>query len=204
MSKAIHTWLQAYYDDELPARRRAQFQAHLAECLQCQRDLRQLEIVSQQLRQDPPMSLPATEVFVSQINLRLPRRPEQPRGWRALERGWQLAPLGLLGSWATLQAVLLVSSLLLWSLPWLPGGDLLAAGSGGFGLPADWLILPLPGSQPLQFTQSLLSTLPGFGSLSWLLLLDLAASMITGLLYLSWLASWWIRTEQQFNPSAHA
>lgn len=204
MIENIHTWLQAYYDDELPVRHRAQFKAHLATCPDCQQELQQLKNLSRLLGQAAPVRLPAPEVFASQVNLRLARLPQQPVWQRLSLRSWQLMPLGLLASWAALQAVLVLSNLLLWSLPWLPGGALLAAGSGGFELPAAWLTSLLPGWQFLQLGQSISQALPSFGSLSWLLLLDLVVTCIIGLLYLSWLASWWMRTNQFANTSAHA
>ena len=101
-----------------------QVEAHLARCATCRAELEELRALAALLQESPAAeSLTPPERFVAQVGLRLPRRPERPAWQRALETGWQLAPLGLLGAWAFVQAVFVVSSVVLGALRMGLGGD---------------------------------------------------------------------------------
>jgi hypothetical protein len=114
-----------------------------------------------------------------------------------LEIGWRLTPVGLLGAWAFVQAALWVSIVLLGALQLGIGSDLVA------GL--------LPASQGSWWTETLslssanLSSLEQIGRqlvnnggpLGWGVTLNLVAMVVIGLLYLSWLASWWARSQHK-------
>jgi hypothetical protein len=71
----------------------------------CQAELEELRKLSALLQESPaPETLTQPERFVAQVALRLPRRPTQPAWKRTLEAGWRLAPVGLLGVWAFVEA----------------------------------------------------------------------------------------------------
>jgi predicted anti-sigma-YlaC factor YlaD len=199
MTEHVTAWLGVYHDGELRGRRVQQVEAHLAGCATCRAELERLRGLSALLTESlavPDLTPP--EHFVAQVGLRLPRRPERSAWQRGLELGWQLAPLGLLGAWAVVQAVFAVAGLLLIALQMDLGGDALA-----------WL-LPVP-PQGTRLTgvfglsdiglndvgQIALNLLRDGGPLGWGVTLNLVSLLVIGLLYWSWLASWWVRHRRQ-------
>lgn len=189
MSEHVFGWLGAYHDRELRGRRLAQVETHLAECAVCRAELEGLQGLSGLLQSVPPAYSLPPERFVAQVGLRLPRRPEQPAWQRALERGWQMFPLGLLGTWAVAQAVFIVA-----------GAALLAWRTGlGESLTAGWLPAWQSGSglaETLNFSGADLGAFARqlFGQdwlVGWVVVLYLAFLFLTCVLYWSWLASWW-------------
>jgi hypothetical protein len=110
-----------------------------------------------------------------------------------LEISWRLIPVGLLGTWAFLQAVHLVSSLVLLAL--------------GLGAGQAWMEALLPSGQAVWLIEAVrLSeadlagvlefvglTLSGGRPFGWVALVNLGLSAAIGLMYLSWLATWWAR-----------
>jgi hypothetical protein len=142
------------------------------------------------------------ERFVAQVGLRLPRRPVQPTWKRALEIGWRLTPVGLLGTYAFVQAVIAVTWVVLVALQLGLAGDTAA-----------WL---LPASQQEPWPIEVLN-LSGanLGDIGWMILelwrdvelvgwgvaLNLVALGVIGLLYWSWLASWWVRRQRHNGGS---
>jgi len=193
MSEHVFEWLGAYHDGELRGRRLAQVETHLAGCAVCRAELGQLQALSGLLQSVPrPACALPPERFVAQVGLRLPRRPAQPAWQRLLERGWQMVPLGLLGTWAVAQAVFIVAGAAL--LAWQMGlGESLTAGwlpawQSGPGL-AETLRLS---SANLGEVEALARRLFSQGGLlGWGVVLYLALLFVVGVLYWSWLASWW-------------
>jgi hypothetical protein len=194
-------WVQAYYDGELSERQVRRMDEHLAHCERCRAELEALEAVSVLLHASPAAGgLLRPDRFVAQVELRLPRRPVQTPLQRALEAGWRFMPVSLLGALAFVQTIFIVVSALLVALnfPATAGffSSLLPAGSGGSWLTGmqcfagkgwgDWLEIVRCAAQyviPLG-RPVLLSTVLFAG---------------IGLLYLSWLASWWIRRHHVEN-----
>ena len=142
--------------------------------------------------------------FVAQVGLRLPRRPTQPAWQRALETGWRLVPAGLLGAWAFVQVLLLLSSVVLGALRLGLGSDIAAllppASRQGSWL-ADTLSLSSASLNDLGGIASQL--LSNGGPLGWGVTLNLVSLVVIGLLYWSWLASWWVR-RQRSNGNGEA
>lgn len=199
MNKHVTAWLEAYHDGELKGLRLRQVEAHLADCAMCRAELEQLQALTTLLQESPAAeSLMLPEQFVAQVGLRLPRRPTQPAWKRTLEFGWRLAPVGLLGAWAFVQTVFTVTGMVRGAL-WM--------GLGG-ETAAKWL----PASQPgLSLTELLDSSVANLGDvggialrllgdggpLGWGAMLNLVSLVVIGLLYWSWLASWWARRQRQ-------
>jgi anti-sigma factor RsiW len=199
MTEHVMAWLAAYHDGELRARRVQQVEAHLAGCATCRAELEKLRGLSALLGESPaPSELTPSERFVAQVGLRLPRHPEQPAWQRGLEIGWQLAPLGLLGAWAGVQALFAVAGWVLIALQMGLGGDAIAS-----MLPVSpqgpWLadVFSLSDIGLNDVGQIGLNLLRDGGPLGWGVTLNLALLMVIGLLYWSWLASWWVRRRRQ-------
>jgi hypothetical protein len=192
MSEHVFRWLGAYHDGELRGRRLAQVETHLAQCAVCRAELDGLQALSGLLQSVPPAYSLPPERFVAQVGLRLPRRPERPAWQRTLERGWQMVPLGLLGTWAVAQAVSIVA-----------GAALLAWRTGlGESLTAGWLPAWQPGpglAETLKLSGANLGEVEALarqlfssgGLVGWVIVLYLLFLFVTGVLYWSWLASWW-------------
>jgi anti-sigma factor RsiW len=199
MNQHVMGWLGAYHDGELEESRRRQVEAHLQSCESCRAELNRLRALARLLQASPlPEGLTPPERFVSQVRLQLQPRPAQPAWQPVLEMGWRLAPLGLLGAWGFAQAVFLVSAAVLVAL--------------GAGLDGNLAMQWLPSAQDLWAVQIL--TLPisgletgigeavlqflGDGWLSmWSFALETSLLVVIGLLYWSWLASWWVRQQRQ-------
>ena len=183
MNEHVHTWLEAYHDGELHGRRLQQVESHLAQCAACRAELETLRTLSALLQSNPaadPRTLP--ERFVAQVRLRLPRHPDQPAWRHAIRVGWRLVPVGLFGAWAFLQALFIVAGAVLLALRFGSGSTLQGIAwlnSLGAGL-NDLAPLGLP---------DLESVFP----LGWDSVLYLGLMGLIGLLYWSWLATWWAR-----------
>ena len=192
MTEHVTRWLVAYHDGELTGKRFREVESHLAECAACRAERDELASLSTLLRTDPPAETrTSTDRFVAQVKLRLPRRPAEPTWRRALERAWQLVPAGLLGAWVVIEAIFLVASVVLVALQLGLGGDLgawLAPGTPGriFEIPATDVGLQAVGRIVLQLLSS-------GGPLGWGFVLNLVLMVGIGLLYWSWLATWWVR-----------
>jgi len=201
MNQHVIAWLGAYHDGELKGARLWQVEAHLQSCESCRAELDRLRALGHLLQASPPPEgLTPAERFEAQVRLRLPPRPARTTWQSALETGWQLAPLGLFVAWGFVQAVFLVSGAVLVAL---------RAGLGG-PLAAQWL----PSTQELWLAQIFRSSTHGLevgpvvqfpgdawllGLLGWSFALEMGLLVVIGLLYWSWLASWWVR--QQHRPA---
>jgi predicted anti-sigma-YlaC factor YlaD len=116
----VKEWLGAYLDGELSADRRGWVEEHLATCPACQQELLQLRALTELLHADPaPAPFLEQEAFSRQVLKQLPR-PVQPAWQRAFRLGLRFTPLGLFGVWAFFQAVIWVSSALLYAVRLFP------------------------------------------------------------------------------------
>ncbi|MCX7681156.1 MAG: anti-sigma factor [Anaerolineae bacterium] len=178
-----HTSLVSFYHDgELHRRQLHHFEAHLAGCPICQKELATLRRLSHVLEDFTiPVGKTSPERFSARIRARLPARQRQSAWRTALQGVWQAAPALLFGTLTFGQAVLMLS-----------GAALTIAGlSGSVPWPRNsWLVrlALLFGAAIDHSTRSLLQLL---GTLSWFTVLELAFLGIIGLLYWGWLASWW-------------
>jgi len=199
MTEHVTTWLGAYHDGELRGLRLRQVEAHLAQCATCREDLERLRALATLLQESPAAeNLMPPERFVAQVGLQLPRRPERSARQRALETGWRLVPLGLLGTWAFVQAVFAVAGGVLVALRMGLGGDvvagLLPASQQGLSLSE---IFSLSGASLGDVGRMMLRLLGNGGPLGWGVTLNLVSLFVIGLLYWSWLASWWARRQHR-------
>ena len=200
MIEHVTAWLAAYHDGELKGRRLRQVEDHLAQCATCRAELEKLQALTALLQESPaPRDLTPPDRFAAQVRLRLPRRPTRPAWQRGLEIGWQLMPLGLLGAWAFIEAMFFVAEIVLTALRLGVGGNTVAALLPPAG--ESWLAqiarLSGTGSAGLNDVgQAVLHLLSGGGPLGWGAVLHLVSFIVIGLLYWSWLASWWARRQR--------
>ena len=202
MMEHVSAWLEAYHDGELSKRRSRQVEAYVADCASCRAELEALRALTGLLQESPaPLGLMSPERFVAQVGLRLPRRPVQPAWRRALEAGWRLAPAGLLGTWAFVQALIIVSGIVLTGIDVGLAGDvaaaLLPAQQPNWGLIEIIRLAGVDLSDASRFMLDILGTGTGLSLTTFASVIN---SVVFGLLLWSWLASWWAR--HQHRPGA--
>lgn len=203
MTQHVTAWLEAYHDGELSGLRLQQVETHLAHCTTCRAELENLRALAALLRESPAVeSLTPPERFVAQVGLRLPRRPERPAWQRGLEIGWQLTPVGLLGAWAFVQAVFFVAGAVLVALP-VGLGSNVVAGLLPASQQSTWLaeVFSLSSASVNDVGWIMLQLLGNGGLLGWGVTLNLVLLVVIGLLYWSWLASWWARHQHHDGGS---
>jgi hypothetical protein len=203
MTKHVEQWLEAYYDGELKGRPAQQVEAHLETCEICRVELESLSSLSTLLQEFPEArDLTPVDTFAAQIGLRLPRKPKESQRQKVFRVGWQWVPVGLLATWIFVQTTFIVSGVLNWILRVIPetghfpgflqsdsqAESILGAASN------------LTGAEFADLGQFGLDVLRGGGPLGWAVTLNLGITLIIGVLYLSWLASWWV---QKSNGDAH-
>ncbi len=163
MSEHVTAWITAYHDDELYGARLFQVETHLRDCPACRAELEALKTLSTLLQKSPAMPVRTSpERFVAQVRLRTRPHFTSPASLRTRQAGWLFVPLSLLGIWAFLQAVLLLSHLALMALPLFGGLP---------GAQAEWF----PGQRAAQ-----------------LFALDAALTAVLAALLWGWLAGWWV------------
>jgi hypothetical protein len=203
MSEHITQWLGAYHDGELRGAHLRQVENHLAECAECQSELEGMQGLSALLHETAPAGefLP-TERFVANLTLNLPRQPESAQPRKALEIGWWLVPVGLLGTWVFIQITFSLSSAVLF-----------AADAGLLGSNLSWLQGNPPQMSWFALATNLLGGqvgVTGQVALSALNDAHLFVTQLTGsllpqillaVLYLGWLAAWWLRHQSRSSQS---
>ncbi len=191
--------LGAYHDGELQGRRLNQVEEHLSTCESCQGELEQLQALSNLLAQHPaPSALTSADTFVAQVALQMPRSPDEPTIKRVFNFGWQAAPVGILSVWAFVQSLLIVSGIIFLlmrlGINLEPMTNFLAPPSGGLNL---GMFFGFEGESLGELGRTAVEILGNGGPLGWGPMFYLALMLILGLLYCSWMASWWVRHRQK-------
>jgi len=190
MNKHVGDWLEAYHDGELRGLRFMQVEAHLEKCRKCTEELEKLSSLSALLQENPSAShLTTPDRFAARVGLYLLRRPHQSSWLRRLRGSWYLVPVGLLSAWTFLQTVMIVA-----------GGMNVAR---RFGLGEDLFISLMPAQQEgiiTDISQFVLDIFGIGGSFGLGVSLNLLLPAAIGLIYLAWLAGWWVsQPRQQFT-----
>lgn len=197
MNKHVTNWLEAYHDGELDQIRTRLVEKHLDQCPACQQELAELQALSACLQESPAASdLMPENQFVTQVNLQLSRRPDQTAWQKGLETAWRLIPVGLLGAWGFMQTVIVVTGIIFLLARLGLDIDLFPAAPGPSTLD-QWLEIA-PGNLG-ELGTTVVRTLGNGGPFGWGFALSIAIPIVIGVLYWSWLASWWIR--HQFSPN---
>jgi len=173
MSEQVTDWLAAYHDGELHGARLLEVERHLAGCPDCRAELEAMKGLSALLQEHPAMPRRTSpERFVAQVKLRA-RPPSGAAAQARLPSVRRLViPLGLLGLWAFVQAILLVSQVLLITLPLF---------DGRWVTPGEWF----PGQTAATF-----------------FLLDTALTAVLAALFWGWLAGWWATRSKLVNQAS--
>lgn len=196
--------LGAYVDGELRGSRLRWVESHLQKCVACQKEVDALLALRQVLQESPAMeTITSPDRFVAQVGLKLPRRQERPPAQRALDLSWRMVPAGLLLSWSFVQAVFLTVGLVQAAVRLGFGGEvgklLFPAGTSGISFPE---VARLSQASLAEAVQMLTDLVQSGGGSAWVLLLYVTFTVVVGLLYWSWLASWWaLRRHQQATAS---
>jgi hypothetical protein len=202
MNEHVTQLLGAYHDGELRGKQLNEVDKHLAKCKICQDELDHLNALSEMLLTTPsPSNLSSEDTFVTQVVLRMPRKPTEPTVKKVFNLGWQAAPVGILGVWAFVQSLLMVSGILFLLLrlgfDLEPLTELVTIPAGGINL---GMLFGFEGSGVGDLGRTAIETLLSGGPLGWGVTMYLALVLILGLLYASWIASWWVR--QRHNQLA--
>jgi len=193
----VTRWLPAYHDNELPAWRRHTVAAHLARCAGCRAELADMVMLSRWLHADDvAVRGLSTEQFVNQVNLQLPRRPVEVRWVRGLRTAWQWSPLALFGAWVFAQTLFAIVS----------GVNLAAF----LGVSPVALTTVLPASPTPAWYTALLNISNWYEGGQWMwgnvygvgmvvqgLTLNWVVLGTVGVLFSSWLASWWVVAREE-------
>jgi predicted anti-sigma-YlaC factor YlaD len=199
MSEHIQEWLNAYLDGELSGARLRQVESHLADCGICRAELDELQQLSALLHDTAPAGdFLSTERFVANLTLNLPRQPERTSNRRALEIGWWLIPVSVLGIWVFVQVTLALSAVFQ-----------AASTVGLFGETFAWIGSAQPQMNWFATLTGLFGDQLGLTSRFALSALNEAEvslrnwvgpylwQALLGVIYLGWLASWWFRQPGQ-------
>jgi anti-sigma factor RsiW len=194
MNDHVFRWLDAYHDGELTRRRVQKIEDHLSTCDLCRDELNKIQTLSAILAEAPKAkSLKSPEVFVAQVSLRIPRN-KQPASWqRAFRLGWQLTPIGILFTWAFLQAGIIVTGIINLSLRALPESNQIKEFLLSQSDQSIFEIFATANRTPIDVGTFGLDFLEAGSLLSIFPTLSMGLTILTGMLYLSWLASWWIQ-----------
>jgi hypothetical protein len=201
MNEHVTEKLVAYQDGELGADALIEVESHLSRCGTCQVAFLEIQALSALLQVFPAAPGPTPpERFIAQVNMRLPREQLQPAWKRLLEAGWRLVPVGLLGLWTFLQAVIVVSGIVMLTLQTGIGKDLLG---GLFRLPvsAPGLLdgLQITGASLSEMGLNFLRIVFDRGFIGWGALIYILLTAMIALMYWGWLASWQIRKRDRFT-----
>jgi len=197
MKEHATQWLGTYLDGELRGLRLRWVEGHLQECAVCGSELEALAQLRTLLQESPAIEASTPpEQFVAQVALRLPRRQEQPAARRALELSWRMVPVGLLFTLAFVQTAFTIAGVLQMALSMGLGGEVgaLIFPGAGVSLPD---VFSLSQASLATAVGSVVELIQAGGALAWLPVLYLSSLVVIGLLYWSWLASWWARRRHQ-------
>ena len=187
--------LGAYLDGELNSHRQQKVEAHLKECTICRSEFEGLQQVSHLLQTAPAPEFLAAEQFTARLALQLPRREPAEKPAKRVSLLWWLVPTVLLIAWFFIQTVLSVNGV----ITVMSQANLVEDTARFFSQsssPSLWFstVIDLFGSS-LDGTQiSALLFLDQLGALRADVFGQFIWQAAIALLYLTWLAVWWIRS----------
>jgi len=200
MSDQWTTWLHAYIDGELAEDRIVELDGRLQECANCRKDLQELLALRELLQACPVAERAGSDAdFVRTVVRQLPAQrtaallPSQD----IFRVAWRALPFSLAGLLAVGQAVLIVSGLLWLGLRvGLLDSSLLAALVTG-AAPSGGLTSAIGGVLASDMWDGVGVVLGTVGPLALIGFGYFVVLCGFGLLYWSWLASWWLRRNRK-------
>ena len=187
--------LGAYLDGELNSHHQQRVEAHLKECAICRSEFEGLQQVSRLLQTAPAPEFLPTEQFAARLALQLPRRELAERPTKRVSLLWWLVPAVLLIAWFFIQTLLSVNGVIsVMNQANLVEGT--ARFFSGSTSPSFWFsaVINLFGSSLDGPQISALVFLDRLGALRADVFGQFIWQAAIALLYLTWLAIWWIRS----------
>lgn len=176
--------LDAYLDNELPPSKIQAVEQHLLNCLNCQAELQKRRRLVDLLHKVPPVkTIRAEHQFIANVSSQLTGRPSIDWLTSSIFKfRWQVIPVSLLIAMAFIKTVSLMGTMI----------EIIPGASGMIIKKISWL--------PFNFTimdpyQNFLWFFGLFRILNWNWITGIAAFIMISLIYISWLAVWWIRSE---------
>jgi anti-sigma factor RsiW len=181
MSGHLGQLLDAYLDGELANGRKRQTEAHLEACPECREELARRRALSSMLQAAPdPAGGKSEQRFVSEIALRLPRKPAAAKpALRSSAVACGLVPVGLFLAWAFVQAAAVVVD----ALEMILGAENVLRNDLAASIPR----IAVPGA-----VRNMLWGFTVQGFVSWDNVALTAALIGIGLLFTGWFAGWWV------------
>lgn len=190
MNQHIETLIDAYLDGELSEKQVRNVESHIENCPECLVQIEKRQHLSSMLNAVPGYSSDkSSEQFTLEVNLLLPRQQKKPKNLLS-NLIWISIPLVLLAAFVFIQAIAWISNI----FALFPGADQLfvdsITGSNvGFHL-IPWLQTLIDGAM-IWFGVDWI--------FQWNLITYIFSMIIIGILYLLWLAGWFVRNDQ-FKP----
>jgi hypothetical protein len=203
MHDDMRTLLNAYLDGELQGTRLLEIKRHLAACESCRNELKELRHVSDLLQAAPSPEFMPADRFVSNLNLRLPRRSGRELPSKPGSLAWWLVPAGLMSAWFFVQAVFSLSGMLTTAqvtglfgnaTAWLGGGQQTAwfgAVTGMFG-------------RDVVGSTAILPLLNQISVVGMNLFIGFLWQVLIAFLYMAWMVAWWFYRRPQLMKMVNA
>ena len=197
MSPHVEQWLDKFLDGELSPVQQEGVKAHLETCPHCRALLAERRSLSALLQKAPAAAdLKPAQQFVAEVGLQLKGRPatasKLPAAANAFHWSWAMIPLALLLVLVFMQTVSVLSDILVA----IPGAEQ-ASQQSVQTLPVFTTLSQLTGSELAAWGTNLIAFFapPDLGWLTNGWLANLAALAVIGILYASWIAGWWVRSQ---------
>jgi hypothetical protein len=188
MTDHITDLIDLYLDGEIGLRVAEEIDLHLAGCEDCTRELSQRRRLSALIRSQPGMkSRKTNREFTAEVMARINHgsKTSKEKG-NELEIAWLIVPVLLVAGLAFLQTVWVQSSLVSF-VP--PISEILDPSQ---------ILLPFSFAIPSAFNQ-VIRLLPGSNFWSWNWVSTGILAITLGILYISWLAGWWVKNQNHAN-----
>jgi predicted anti-sigma-YlaC factor YlaD len=196
VSEHVTEWLNAYVDAELRGNLLVQVEKHLAECRSCRAEMESLRQLSSLLGEILVPKFSSPERFAAQMKLRLLHGLPKSTKLKVQEVGWWMIPVSLLIIWVFISTAVMVNNVIstagAWGLvksapAWLAASSFNGAAWSGRLAEAGLLYgNSLKWAEEMEvFTRHILHPIVWQVSIA--------------LLYLDWIAIWWVRYRQPGN-----
>jgi hypothetical protein len=189
MNKHINAWIDAYLDDELTSQQQELVESHLSECQHCQNLVEQRHILSALLKEAPTANERMTpEQFVAETNQQIRTSQSTSPNSKMRSWVWSFIPVALLLVWVFYQTVSILSSI----LSFIPGLEQVLQPE----IPPTFSLAGFNWDLLIDLALDRLGLYGVLITLDWNWFVSLLTIACIGLLYLGWLAGWWVHTRQ--------
>jgi hypothetical protein len=201
MMDHVIEFLGPYLDGELRNLQVLRLEKHLESCKMCRSELHNLRVLQDLLSEDAELpTMKSEDQFVAEVSLLMDRNTEPTAIKKMLLIGWKAIPVTLAGAWLFMQTALALTATIFVLSRLTPE------------LPVVAQFKPNPAVSYLSnalccFTQPIITQVLEFITqvirpdidLNWQIPAITLLPLIVGILYVCWLASWWVMRNRQ-NP----